>query len=519
MLLKLQNLSKEQKLLYVVIILITLLLVFRMTGGTSPDAETSNANDNTRTVQVYDFSQTNQTGAIIPTIGQIESLANVEVRAQTSERITSVNVRIGDQISAGQVLATLDTSNLRAQSNAAQANLNAAQAGLDELAEGARPEQLQIARSQRDNAQVAYNNSVSSLNNAVQSTYSTIEDVISNKTDVLYSNPQSSSPELVFSSGDFQDRTNLITARLRITDILNLETSSYTAEGALDDIDVVIAYLDTMSKVVNNLSNGSFPQSTVDGWKATVSGARASAQGAKTALLGAQEKESLTQTALQIAEDQLALTEAGASSQQLASGEARVDAAQAQLDTANLALSKAYITSPISGIVSAVPVRTGDLVSPGQLVASVVNTSGLKITTYINERDVALISLGSPAYIDNTQVGSVARIAPSINPETKKVEVEIALQDVTETFVVGQYVNVDVAISGSFTTVPLSSIRTNSQDNEIFIVNNDTAQLLKVDIERIFGEYAYISQALPNETLVITDPYGISNGDSVTVQK
>lgn len=83
---------------------------------------------------------------------RIEASGTVEAREadlgfQVAGRIESVAVREGDRVTAGQVLAVLDTAELAARYGGAIAQLAAARALLAELERGARPEEIAQARA------------------------------------------------------------------------------------------------------------------------------------------------------------------------------------------------------------------------------------------------------------------------------------------------------------------------------------------------------------------------------------
>src|SRR2546423_7125286 len=65
-----------------------------------------------------------------------------------SGRVASVDVKLGDYVEAGQVLARLDAADLQAQLESAQAGLAQAQAKLQTIVVGARPEDVAAAQAQ-----------------------------------------------------------------------------------------------------------------------------------------------------------------------------------------------------------------------------------------------------------------------------------------------------------------------------------------------------------------------------------
>ena len=74
-------------------------------------------------------------------------LRQVELAFNNSERIAEVLVEEGDKVTRGQVLARLDTSRLKLQAAAAEAEMDAQQAVVQRLHRGSRPEEIAQARA------------------------------------------------------------------------------------------------------------------------------------------------------------------------------------------------------------------------------------------------------------------------------------------------------------------------------------------------------------------------------------
>jgi len=74
-------------------------------------------------------------------------LRQVELAFNNSERIAEVLVQEGDKIKRGQILARLDTSRLKPQATAAEAEVDAQQAIVQKLHHGSRPEEIAQAHA------------------------------------------------------------------------------------------------------------------------------------------------------------------------------------------------------------------------------------------------------------------------------------------------------------------------------------------------------------------------------------
>lgn len=80
----------------------------------------------------------------------------IELSAETSEAITAIAVREGQQVNAGQVILTLDPQRAQAQWAAAQGERDRAAAQLAEIRRGPRSERIEAARAQALGAEKAW---------------------------------------------------------------------------------------------------------------------------------------------------------------------------------------------------------------------------------------------------------------------------------------------------------------------------------------------------------------------------
>jgi HlyD family secretion protein len=103
--------------------------------------------------------------------GAVAAARTVNLSFQQAGTVTAVNVNVGDQVKAGQVLAQIDTSELQLQLQQAQADVKSAEARLAQARGGTpTPQDLATARAQLESAQAQYRKartaSVTDLQNA-----------------------------------------------------------------------------------------------------------------------------------------------------------------------------------------------------------------------------------------------------------------------------------------------------------------------------------------------------------------
>ena len=94
-------------------------------------------------------------GSVTQTVsvsGSVNAGGTARLNFQASGRVAEILVKVGDRVTAGQVLARLDTASLEASLAQAQANLASTQARYEQTAAGALPEDVASARLSVDNA-------------------------------------------------------------------------------------------------------------------------------------------------------------------------------------------------------------------------------------------------------------------------------------------------------------------------------------------------------------------------------
>lgn len=136
-------------------------------------------------------------------------------------------------------------------------------------------------------------------------------------------------------------------------------------------------------------------------------------------LAEAQADLALAQARLETALRDEEMRQQGPDPEDVALAQARLENAQAQLAAAEAAFIDLELLAPLSGTVTAVHIKPGQWVSPGQPVLELANLGILHVeTTDLNEIDVARIRLGDTALITfdalpaASLTGTVTRIAP-----------------------------------------------------------------------------------------------------------
>jgi RND family efflux transporter MFP subunit len=332
---------------------------------------------------------------------------------QEGGQLAQVNVSEGSQVAAGTVLADLDSAQLSAMLQQANAGLAAAQAQLSQLASGTRPQQLTIDESAVTSADQA-------LGIAVGNAYSASDDAVRNQLDTMFANPQTNNPTFILPSSNSQKITDIASQHVIIYKaltqwygMLNATSTGFdpaTISGtAATDLQQIESYINEIALMVNNATpSGQLSATTIAQYKGNIAAARAEIEASISMVSG-------DQSALTAAQNVLTLAQAGSTSQQIAAAQASVDAAQAAVASAHVALDHASLVAPFAGTVQNLTAQVGQVVTPGVPMMTLINASGLKIETYVSEKDVANIKTGDTAQVTLDAFGAGTKLPATVS--------------------------------------------------------------------------------------------------------
>ncbi|HJV44463.1 MAG TPA: efflux RND transporter periplasmic adaptor subunit [Bacillota bacterium] len=99
---------------------------------------------------------------------QASKQVNLNFIGTGDNKVSSLNVKVGDHVKAGQVVATLDDSTVQTQIANAQANLSAAQAKLAEAQQGATAEEIAVQEANVEKAKLSVDEATNTYNRQKQ---------------------------------------------------------------------------------------------------------------------------------------------------------------------------------------------------------------------------------------------------------------------------------------------------------------------------------------------------------------
>jgi len=208
---------------------------------------------------------------------------------------------------------------------------------------------------------------------------------------------------------------------------------------------------------------------------------------------------------------------------------AAVDEASAALEAARLQQEYCTIISPVSGVVSELPVEEGEPVAVNQTVAEVVDPEDIYILSTIDEVDVGKLKVGMPVRVhvdavpDKLHEGFISRISPIVfgeKQETRTFEVRVRFKEKLEVLKPGMSADIEVVSREmkDVIHVPAQSVVERDGDKYVYVVVDGRAALKKVKLGYFSWSDAEIVEGLDEGDVVVTTPdaVGLTDGARVT---
>lgn len=427
--------------------------------------------------------------------GQVSEENKIDLSPKSAGTITSLNVKQGDKVKAGQIIAVIDESSNLISLKQAQASLASAQASYDKLVAGATSDtialsNLSVTSAQQaldqakqnyqavsdqqalavskawtawlnDNLQAVANDSVSTVNVTVSGAYTgTIKGqyvitLYSTGTGLYYS-----VDGLNKTSGQFKTGVPLPIGQGLYVTFANTGSISQTTSWTIN--------------IPNDRSNNYLSMQTAY---------NSALQSQTQSLSQAQNSINTAENNLKQAQIQLSQTTAAPTSAEIASAEAQVLSAQAQVASAQKAYDDNILKSPWDGTVAALTyTRAGVQASAGTALATVI-TDKQVASISLNEVDVAKVKTGQKvtltfdAISDLSMTGQVAQIDTigTVSQGVVTYNVKISLDTQDERVKPGMSVSAAIIsqVAADVLTVPNSAIKTGSSGSYVQVLNSN----------------------------------------------
>ncbi|MEI6352793.1 MAG: HlyD family efflux transporter periplasmic adaptor subunit [Candidatus Nomurabacteria bacterium] len=546
------NFVKTRKILSGLILVILIYIIYKLFfSGTAT------------TVTIYNIDTASKQTVVsyLSESGQVSVNGSVDIKSQVSGQITSVKVKSGDSVKAGQLIATVNSDTAYTTLQQAKLSYESAKVSYAKATSPAATTSVLTAQNNLNNSNSsllkAYDDGFNNISKAYSDSSSIISplhdslylsDLSSNQYDVYYYSDNTHSVESSYTlpvkgisyANDAIAKYNSIKNDYDIA-FSNYQSLSHSSNSdeiyksiqktivvstelsdALKSIINLIQYYQDLfnkynitvnSKTNTYLNNLNTYKNTIDTDLSTLSSAK-------------NNIDSLNATILQ-QQSNLSDLQNGVSGLDLQSAQIAYQQAQLNYQVALNNYNNYFITSPIDGVVSSVSGTVGQDAS-GVTIANII-TKGKFANLSVSENDISKIKLGQKATltfdaIDSLSlVGTVSEINQSgtVSSGVVSYNVKITFDDPNDQVKSQMSVtaNIMTDIASDVISVPSSAVK--SSTSQTYVETFDSTSSL------ITNGSGYTSSILPTKKLVTTgivgDQYteitsGINEGDAVVTK-
>ncbi|MEK7497139.1 MAG: efflux RND transporter periplasmic adaptor subunit [Patescibacteria group bacterium] len=423
--------------------------------------------------------------------GTLKAAEDIDLGFKTSGKLSWVNVKVGDNVRAGQILASLESRDVQASVLSAQANLAKLQAG-------AQSEDIAVTQTSVDAAQTTLENARESLVN----TKSSQNRAVSNALAQLVGLPAQALPAkwnistATLSVSGTYTGSELGTYTIRFDNPANLMYSVYGLENVIgtEGSRTTPTAFGTHGLKIQISTSGTIVAG--DTWTVeipnTASTSYATYQAAYEAALTTQKQQvEAAEATVRSAEQALAQTQAQLSFKQAPTrsydilyAEAQVNAARGSLAQAQANLSDRTLVAPTAGLITKINNQVGESVTGAAPIIVLLAQGDYEIKVKVPEADIAKLQIGQAVDISFdafTQsekfIGHISFIDPAstIVSDVVYYEITINLPSTDARMKPGMTVNLEIATAekNNVLTIPSRALRYENNKTYVDILKSD----------------------------------------------
>jgi len=371
--------------------------------------------------------------------GVVVPAQEVDLSFEVTGKVSNIYAEIGDVVAQDESLVALDDRDAQINFLQAKSNLLAEEARLSELLRGTREEELVIQQSEVAQRQQSLMDTEQALYDVLLEGYIVADNALRNNIDELFTDPRTSTPDLVFTTAYIAREGNLETERGRLNDVLEMWNEELTAIRSAQQVsgydsrylgvfarghvatvlaavneEVIISdyiqlsrsnltsvktFLDDLAFLVNVASSPTETQATIASWKTDVSTARTNVITALQELSTQEKTYNAAKTALSVEQDELLLLEAGSSDEVVAKQRATVAREEALVAEFERAIEKHTLRAPFEGVVVMQELEVGEIVAQREVVVRLNSDATFEIDADVSELDIGALREGLTAAV------------------------------------------------------------------------------------------------------------------------
>jgi multidrug efflux pump subunit AcrA (membrane-fusion protein) len=517
----------------------TIVVVLILIGGVTAWAASGSGDSGYRMGKVVRAS----VGSSMTVVGTIEPVADASASFQVSGQVATVSAAVGDPVTAGETLGTLDTTSLSESVSSAVSSLQSDQAKLteDEDSETSSTASTTTTTTPATSASTGKAGTGSGSGAISQDQATLVADQAASSKEQQQeaadlaqadstcgiSSPTTPSGTTSTSSarppgGGSPTSTTTTTTTPTTTTTAPTSTNASACTTALElvaadqqsvanDQQTVEADETSLSKALAAQSSSSGSGDTGTPTSSSIPSTTTSSGGATTGRsgdTGGSNSDSPTQ---------------------IASDEAAIDSAEANVVVAEQSLAEGQLTSPINGTVVSVGITVGDTVSADSStdVIVIIGTNAFEATATLTSAQVPSVKVDSPAAVsvDGTSgriTGSVSEVGPVQSSDTGySYPVVVALPSSANKLFSGSSANISIVTGQKkdVLAVPTSAVTTTGTRSSVEVLSSGAPVAKSIKVGIVGSIYTQVISGLKvGDSVVLADyaePVPASNTSTV----
>ena len=170
------------------------------------------------------------------------------------------------------------------------------------------------------------------------------------------------------------------------------------------------------------------------------------------------------------------------------------------------------VASPRDGIVDARNVTIGQSVEPNTTLFHVSNMNRVRVVGKVYEEDLGKVRAGQSAFVkllaypDKTHNGTVSFVGPLLDPDTRTVDVWIALDNKDGLLKPNLFARADIVLgqNAAALTVPNAAILEANGEKFVFVHEGDKFDRVEVELGAIDDEFSEVTSGIVPGDEVVT---------------
>lgn len=214
---------------------------------------------------------------------------------------------------------------------------------------------------------------------------------------------------------------------------------------------------------------------------------------------------------------------------QVDAAQASVRSARAQVDVAKQAVADTQIKAPYAGRIAGKPAQPGEIVGPGSTVARIIGGSGLYFEGEVPESEITRVKTGSPVAIqisaipNQTFSGVVAAVNPLATNVGRLFTVRISFNAVSPSIKPGMFASGSITlrtIPGAI-MVPATAVVEHQNQQVVWIMSGDSAvKMVQVETGlRKQDEIQIVSGLVAGDRVVVQGQEDLNDKSKVRIEE